>query len=106
MPCFSSYLFLTNLSHRVRQGLSEKRDTAHFHDTTVIWSACLFELPVVVCAVRQNTLLGKYQFGSSLRWQYFLVASQSGCQLWTPQISAGNDCVPTQNIPTLLDFHW
>lgn len=105
MLCFCSYLFLTNLSHRIRQGSSEKRDIVHFHNAAVIRPTDLFELPVVVCAVRQNTLLGKYQFGSSLRWQYFLVGSRSGCQPWNPQISAGNGCVPTRNIPTLLGFH-
>lgn len=69
MPCFYSHLFLTNFSHRILQDSSEKRGTIHFHDATVIRPSC--QLPVVVCAVRQNTLLRRRQFGSSLRWQYF-----------------------------------
>lgn len=95
MPCFYSHLFLTGFSYRILQGLPEKRATAIFHVATVIRSSCLSELPVVVCAVRQNTLLGKLQFGSGLRWQYFLVGSRSGCQPRTPQISTGNDYIPT-----------
>lgn len=78
MLCFCSYLFLTNFSHRIRQGSSEKRDTVHFHDAAVIRPAYLFKLPVVVCAVRQNTLLGKISVRFKSALAIFLVQFSVG----------------------------